>query len=179
MHVASFNYSDLPPSYFHKEDYLVEVLTKSAPKLGLSSKVWARMLANGEVALLLDGFDELTGQVNQEKFIQAIRATTAVWPTCPVIATSRPINTNQLTDIGFIRATIADFTTSEIAEFVGQWVTALFKSGSQTVTSSAYKQSLLNTLAQRPEVRRLARNPALLTSLCVVHHYKGGLPDGR
>jgi hypothetical protein len=78
----------------------------------------------------------------------------------------------------FHRADIDDFGPEEVQRFVEQWSNALFHR--QPSLGADNTRSLVAAIRGRPELRELAKNPVMLTCLCVIHYNEEGeLPSGR
>jgi len=141
---------------------------------------WARWLAGDEAILLLDGLDEVADLVLRDRVLAIVRSACEIWPKCQVIVTSRPILVEAMTaaPLCFHQAEIAEFDQDEVLRFVEQWSKALYHR--QESLSAENTRSLLAALRDRPELLKLARNPVMLTCLCVIHYNeRGELPSGQ
>ncbi len=142
---------------------------------------WQQMLEDGAALLLLDGLDEVAQERMRDRLFAIFRDVCTRWR-CPLVVTSRPIDTTPLADMGFQVAVIEPFGDKEIRTFVDRWVAALH-CASKTVAmdhvGQRYRDRLLEAIVTVPRVRRLATNPVMLTCLCVVHWNQGRLPEGR
>jgi len=82
-------------------------------------------------------------------------------------------------------ATLADFETvrigefgkSEVAAFLDRWAGILFRKNAAAATS--YRTALLDALKAVPEIRRMSRNPLMLTALAVIQYNEKKLPEQR
>ncbi|MCP3963403.1 MAG: SUMF1/EgtB/PvdO family nonheme iron enzyme [bacterium] len=147
----------------------------------VSRAAWQTMFENGSAILLLDGLDEVAEESVRERLFEVFRDACRQWK-CPIVVTSRPIQTAALREMGFESATIEPFGDGEIRTFIDHWVAALHSAESAEDLrgeGERYRDDLLEAITERPRVRRLATNPVMLTCLCVVHWNEGRLPEGR
>lgn len=138
---------------------------------------WDALLKDGRAMLLLDGLDEVADPMLRARVFRIFKDACANWPRSQIVVTSRPIDLKHLRALRFHEATIGPLGASEVACFVEQWSTALFQG--KTTRSETHGQALLAALRERPEIRRLATNPVMLTCLCVIHWNEGHMPEGR
>ena len=167
--------------------WLLDVLTRSCEEDDhpVSAEQWRQLIEDGEAILLLDGLDEAAEENVRERVLRVVRDAAKRWP-CPMVVTSRPIDTAPLKEMGFHTTSIEPFGDREIRIFVDHWVAALHSAdgdevGTETQSGEAesYRQTLTDAIVDRSRVRRLAANPVMLTCLCVVHWNEGQLPEGR
>ena len=130
--------------------------------------------------LILDGLDEAANTSVHERVVKIIRSACKQWSGCRIIVTSRPFGVEGLLvrGHGFHRAEIDDFGPEEIELFVGKWSRAIYARAQKSAGKSA--RNLLEAIRDREDLRKLARNPVMLTCLCVIHYNGDGkLPHGR
>jgi formylglycine-generating enzyme required for sulfatase activity len=73
---------------------------------------------------------------------------------------------------------LAPFDDKKISKFITAWYTAhVPKPFSREVAEE--RRGALQQAVQRPELRRLAGNPMLLTDMALLHTHRGRLPDDR
>jgi hypothetical protein len=148
---------------------------------GIERQGWRMLLEQGGAFLLLDGLDEIADERLRQRVFEVVRDAVRRW-SCPMVATSRPIGTAALHEMGFHCVTVAPFGKVEIRAFVDHWVAALYAVDDPQALAgegAQYRSSLLSAVFDLPRVRRLAANPVMLTCLCVVHWNEGRLPEGR
>jgi len=144
-------------------------------------EAWSRRLEGGEAILLLDGLDEVADEGLRARIFEVFRDAAGHWK-CPIVVTSRPIQTTALREMGFHLATVEPFGEAEIRTFIDHWVAALYVADSPETLSGEgerYRADLVRAICDLPRIRRLATNPVMLTCLCVVHWNEGHLPEGR
>ncbi len=164
--------------------WLLDLLEQTSRdnEYSVSRHAWMTMMLGGSSAiLLLDGLDEVADESLRERIFDIFRDACRHWK-CPIVVTSRPIQTDALREMGFHRATIEPFREREIRTFIKRWVAALYSAESPRDIrgeGKRYRTDLLKAITERPRVRLLATNPVMLTCLCVVHWNEGRLPEGR
>ncbi|MCP4693423.1 MAG: hypothetical protein GY859_35620, partial [Desulfobacterales bacterium] len=75
-------------------------------------------------------------------------------------------------------AHIDAFGKEEIVEFLDRWASALFPSAEER-RRKAYLPELKSAVLNAPRIRKMAKNPVMLTCLCVVHWNEKRLPEGK
>lgn len=147
----------------------------------IDHETWRRLLEEGEAILLLDGLDEVADENTRDRIFRVFLDASRYWK-CPIVVTSRPIQTAALRDMGFHVTMVEPFSETEIRTFIDHWVTALYAADSPEALKGEgerYRSALMEAICDLPRIRRLATNPVMLTCLCVVHWNEGHLPEGR
>lgn len=142
---------------------------------------WQKLFEEGKVWLLLDGLDEVDDLALRERVFTIARDAITQWPG-PVVVASRPFQTETMTAMGFRVAVVEPFRPQEIQTFLEYWSYALYRQDKALAMrgkAERYRERLEGAILSRPKVRALARNPVMLTCLCVVHWNRGDLPDVR
>ncbi len=145
---------------------------------GLTDAFLEQQLTDGRVLLLLDGLDEAPSESERENISRLIRQAVRVFDGCRFVVTSRPAAYHEdvvLDDFDQVR--IDHLQDQAIAEFLGRWYGALFHDSPRQARE--HHVQLLEAMRQRPDIRRLARNPVMLTALGVVHWNEQRLPEQR
>lgn len=142
---------------------------------------WDERLRRGDAVLLLDGLDEVADEARRQRVFDLLDDAMTFWPRCRVIVTSRPFSLEELLRRQFHREVVAPFDAGQVHDYVRRWVAALYADpAARPMPQEDYTARLFTALRDRPEIRRLAENPVMLTCLCVVHwHRQGSLPEGR
>jgi len=136
----------------------------------------ADMLDHGRVALLLDGLDEVADREQRGCILAAVRGLLQHYGGGLVAITTRPFGYKAMAKLpGMATARIDDFGTPEIEEFLRRWVRLL--PGQQR--QGRYQELLRRAIIDDLNIRRMARNPVMLTCLCVVHWNERRLPEGK
>ncbi len=80
---------------------------------------------------------------------------------------------------GFEHARIDPLSDEAVKTFLSHWCKALYRESRPALPWPKHCSELLLALQARPEIRRLARNPVMLTALAVVHWNERRLPEQR
>lgn len=166
------------------ERWVLDLLDHLSTRNGwtISRSAWERELHKGRAVLLFDGLDEVADPSLRRRLFDVFRAALGAWPKCRVVVTTRPIDTTPVETLGFAKATVAELSTNDIRRFLAGWVAGLYgqELGHMDPASSEYRSKLEGAICTRPEIRRIAHNPVMLTCLCVIHwNERKELPEGR
>ena len=127
--------------------------------------------------LLIDGLDEAPNAALRQRIIRIVEACAARYPDCRYVVTSRPAAlADGFTPAGFATARIDDLSDEAIQGFLGKWCAALCSDEHQR---AKHLESLTTAIRAKPEIRRMGRNPVMLTALAVVHWHEGRMPENR
>jgi formylglycine-generating enzyme required for sulfatase activity len=158
-----------------------------AQNLSSSSKPILELLEQGKAAVFLDGLDEVPTREQRIFVRDAVEAFAKRYPnnrflvTCRVLSYQPPKSRNEpdLRLKNVPEFELAPFDDEKISAFIDGWYGEL--SNLRTVSPDEAKDSVerLKTAVRRPELRRLAPNPLLLTVMALVNTHKGRLPDAR
>ncbi len=134
---------------------------------------------SGGCALLLDGLDEVAEEYVRSKIVDVVNSILSHWGDNLIVISSRPFGYHDIADIETITTAHIDaFGKKEIIEFLDRWCRALFQAGDGT-SLSEYLPALQEAIVDSAPIRKLARNPVMLTCLCVVHWNERKLPHGK
>ena len=168
------------PASDDSPEWLICFLTKLAREnaWGLGQDFFVQQLTGGACILLLDGLDEAHSERNRKLLSRLIGRCAAAYERCRFIITSRPkAYAGETILIGFDRVNVEALTEDSIRVFLRRWCDEVFRE-----TPSAGERhlaGLLEALDARPEIRRMATNPVMLTALAVVHWNEKRIPDQR
>ena len=137
-------------------------------------------LVDGRVLLVFDGLDEVPEQ--QRAVVRlAIRALLGTYRSLQrVIVTCRKrsyVGTAVLPS--FTPHTLAPFDETKIKNFVAAWYHAQVSLGRMTAAKAADNMADLQRAALAQDLRELAGNPMLLTTMAIIHQRQVGLPKER
>jgi len=139
----------------------------------------ARALDRGKALLLLDGLDEVVGRTGRERVLSLVADALQRWGKGRLVVSSRPFDYGGVAGLEAIEtATVADFGPEQVTEFLRRWVKALYPDG-QIPEDDPYLPTLQAALSETAHIRQMARNPVMLTCLCVVHWNERRLPEGK
>jgi formylglycine-generating enzyme required for sulfatase activity len=144
----------------------------------LDRRFFEERLRNGNAILLLDGLDEAPGRTVQETLSKLIENAAQAFPNCRIVVTSRPAAYRSgvvLSD--FAHVSIESLEEEGIEAFLTRWCELLYPQNSSE--AMRHYRELQTALQGRAEIRRLARNPVMLTALAVVHWNEKRLPEQR
>ncbi|MEX0972112.1 MAG: NACHT domain-containing protein [Solirubrobacterales bacterium] len=150
------------------------------PELAESfAELIANALQSGQILLLIDGLDEVSDAGNRLAFVRKMRTFLSVYPNVGLLVTSREPGFRSVAG-----ALSSICTWYRLAEFVDTDIHQLTKAWHATVVGRSPKvageaEELAQTIVATDRVRRLARNPLLLTTLLLVKRWVGDLPRKR
>lgn len=128
--------------------------------------------------VLMDGLDEAPDTKIRERIARLFENATQRFRECRFVVTTRPGAYQGLATLaGFEQFRIDDLSDEAVEQFLKHWSAALHPSNA--ADAKAHCGELLNALRARPEIRRMARNPVMLTALAVVHWNERRLPEQR
>lgn len=97
---------------------------------------------------------------------------------CRFVVTSRPAAyTADVLLPDFAHAKIDDLSDESVETFLSKWCEAIYIDSPHS--AGEHCEELLSSLRARREIRRMARNPVMLTALAVVHWNERRLPEQR
>ena len=140
--------------------------------------VLAARLDEGRCALLLDGLDEVTEPALRDRIVALVAAVLHRWGRNLVVVTSRPHGYEAVEALRGVRAVhVDDFEEDDIRAFLARWTAGL--DADLAAAERASRAELEAAVVGVPHIRRMARNPVMLTCLCVIHWNEKALPEGK
>jgi hypothetical protein len=136
-------------------------------------------LRTGKVLLLIDGLDEIANSKDRMRFVLQLRTFVATYPNVALVLTSRKAGFRA---VGGAVSNICrwyeldDFSADDIHQLTRAWHATVIGESEKTEREA---DSLATTIIETDRVRRLARNPLLLTTLLLVKRWVGDLPRKR
>jgi len=178
--LRALDWAHLPPP----ED-LVRVVANSVIAQG-SQHVLPGLLDRGDVLMMFDGLDEVPA-AHLRQVEEWVASYITRYPECRFIVASRPTGYRRrvLAGLGFADFELCPLTERQVRAFVRQWAAAAAMAEGATRAEAEQQadptaQELLNCARANAYVMRLAENPLLLSTLCLVQKYEGGdLPNRR
>jgi len=144
---------------------------------GTSEEFFRRLLSDGSL-VLLDGLDEAPDRTEREQLAKLFENATRAYGACRFAVTTRPqAYSGEAVLAGFEHRHIAPLEPEAIETFLKRWSEALFPQDADRAAKHAAE--LAKAVQGRVEIRRLARNPVMLTALAVVHWHEKRLPEQR
>ena len=138
-------------------------------------------LEKGTAVVVFDGLDEVVSADQRRRVLGLIRQFVERYSACRMIATCRtlPYLQSGVKLDGFDEFTLAPFDEDKIREFIRAWYTELLEVKVLNVDQAATLRGNHLTAVGRPDLKRLAGNPLLLTVMAVVNTHRGRLPNAR
>ncbi|MCA8948736.1 MAG: SUMF1/EgtB/PvdO family nonheme iron enzyme [Planctomycetes bacterium] len=185
LSAASLALSMQQPS--EREDnrhWLLDLLVKycSDNRIAVDGSTFEALFSAGDAFVLIDGLDEVADEELRRRVFTVFDDVCTHWISCPFVVTSRPIQTSELrTTHGFTHTAIEPFRRAQMDAFLQRFAAALHGNERERpdADGDAYLAELRSAILQRRDMRLLAENPVMITSLCVVHWNDGQLPRGR
>jgi hypothetical protein len=146
--------------------------------LGLSPQFMSETLEKGRCLLLLDGLDEVPNGRDTDLLVRLLEKAAQAYRQTRFIVTTRPsAYAGPRVLPSFEIAHIELLEDSAIETFLERWCSALVPESAASATR--HFAELSDALRSVPEIRRMARNPVMLTALAVVHWNERQLPEQR
>jgi formylglycine-generating enzyme required for sulfatase activity len=187
QHIEAAHKRGLGPTTLASPAWLGHYLASRCEETGISLDEGffrARLESDGSdsapdsALILLDGLDEAPSDPDRELLAALIRGAARAYGKCRFVVTSRPAAySGDAVLPGFVQARIDDLEDEAIDVFLKRWCKALFQES--PAQAQSHHAELQGALRSRVEIRRLARNPVMLTALAVVHWHEKRLPEQR
>lgn len=157
-------------------EWLAEFLQDREKKWKLDAPFFREQL-DGGCLLLVDGLDEMPDRAHRKTMARLLEAAAREYAKTQIVATSRPPAYGGETVIpGFATIQIGPLEDDAIETFVTNWCRILYQGGEK---AGAHQAELLAAIRSKPEIRKLAENPVMLTALAALHWSRTRLPDQR
>ncbi|MFN7920408.1 MAG: NACHT domain-containing protein [Bryobacteraceae bacterium] len=141
---------------------------------GLTADYFKAKLRAGECHVLIDGLDETPDEASRERIARLIRESADSFDKCRFAVTSRP--EGKVAIRGFEEALIDDLEPEAIRAFLAKLAGFLYSS--DEVKERQFRDDLKQAV-KSGEIRKMARNPVMLTALAVLQHNNIKLPERR
>jgi predicted NACHT family NTPase len=142
---------------------------------GLPADYFRAELQAGRCSVLIDGLDETPDDLSRERLAKLIREAAAAFDGCRFVVTSRP--EGKVSIAGFEEALIADLEPQAILAFLAKLAKQLYNDDENR--ERIFREDLEAAVNGRPEIRKMTRNPVMLTALAVLQHNNVKLPEKR
>ena len=145
---------------------------------GLDEDFFRKAIHNGDAILLLDGLDEAPDRKERETLARMFETAVADHEKCRFVVTTRPRAYEGLAVLsGFAEAQVEPFEPEAVDTFLRHWSAGLFPKNPRG--AEEHRSELADALKAKPEIRRMARNPVMLTALAALYWNDKRLPDQR
>jgi formylglycine-generating enzyme required for sulfatase activity len=144
-----------------------------------------REITAGRALLLLDGLDEVPADARGQPLaivVQAIGSLAAATRPSRLLVTCRVLDYEQPQRKlpSWPVETLISFSEQLRQTFIGHWYAVLARlERPLNGDPAALRERLQTAVRERPELRRLAGNPLLLTMMTLLNAYEGRLPEER
>jgi formylglycine-generating enzyme required for sulfatase activity len=150
--------------------------------LGFVTDVLREALEQGEILLLMDGFDEVPPEV-LPVVRDSIQHCVNTYPNGRYIVTCRVSAYNlpqwRLPEKRFPRTGLVPFEDHQIDRFADAWYSEVSGGGHIAGVLAGERAERLKRAVRRSDLRSLASNPMLLTVMALLHTFRGELPEAR
>jgi formylglycine-generating enzyme required for sulfatase activity/energy-coupling factor transporter ATP-binding protein EcfA2 len=168
------------PNHYNAAEWVIHYLAdrSKTEEWDLSADFFREQCKSGKALFLFDGLDEAPGRNMRERVSDIIEHAVRSYDTCTVIVSSRPgAYVGRAVLDAFAHCTIAALEEEGIRTFLHLWSKALHQDDERK--GREYAEELLRAVSAKPEIRRMAVNPVMLTALAVLYWNDKRLPDQR
>lgn len=167
---------------------LIEKATASRDRANLMPDGWIeRQMKRGRVLLMLDGLDEAEPELRDGRIFPWLQKLCLDYSNCGFVVSSRPVGypVGALRSLGFVESDLLDFGDAEIGEYTRHWCTAIRLARNDPeeearLEGEAEGVQILESFKGHQHISNLARNPLMLSAVCLVNYFEGGqLPRDR
>ena len=167
---------------------LVGKATASNERATLMPQGWIdRMMNAGRILFLLDGLDETEPELRDQRLIPWLLELNSDFPNCHFLVSSRPVGypPGLLRTVEFAECDLLDFDSSEMGQYARHWCTAVRLAQNEPEQEARFEgakegDDIIAGFTGHPYIRDLARNPLMLSAICLVRYFEGGeLPKDR
>jgi formylglycine-generating enzyme required for sulfatase activity len=133
------------------------------------------------VVVLLDGLDEVDA-ARRKAVVEAVDDFARTHPHNRYLVTCRVyayLSEREWELPGFATYTLAPFNEEQIDHFVGAWYAELARLRRMETGEAETRAARLRQAVRQPDLRGLAERPLLLTTMALLHTYRGQLPEDR
>jgi formylglycine-generating enzyme required for sulfatase activity len=142
---------------------------------GLGADYFRARLIAGGCHLLIDGLDETPDEPQRERLAKLIHEAAAAFDGCRFVVTSRPEGKVPIPD--FEEVLIGDLEPEAIRAFLAKLAKQLYPT--DETRERMFREDLEAAVNGRREIRKMTRNPVMLTALAVLQHNNVKLPEKR
>ncbi len=167
---------------------LIAGATGSKDNSALMPPGWLdRQMKRGRVLFMLDGLDETEPDLRDRCVIPWLQSICQRYPHCRYLISSRPVGYPEgtLSKLEFAECDLLDFEEPQIAEYTRHWCAAVRLARNEPEKEARREgktdgEQIVAQFGRNPYIRHLARNPLMLSAVCLVNYFEHGqLPDDR
>jgi NACHT domain len=183
LRVRQLNLRNLPEG-----SALIEKATASKDRADLMPKGWIdRQMSAGRVLFMLDGLDETEPDLLKQYLLPWLFELLKKYPKCHYLISSRPVGypPGLLHTSKFVECDLLDFDNSQIQDYTCHWCTSVRLARNELEAEARCEgevdgEKIVKGFQEHPYIRHLARNPLMLSAICLVNYFEGGrLPEDR
>lgn len=178
----------LDPRGLPHGDALVEKATASRDIAALMPEGWLdRQMQQGRVLLMLDGLDETEPELRDRHLLPWLKELCKRYKRCRYLVSSRPVGyaPGDMRVLEFNECDLLDFQPGAVLEYARHWCTAVRLARNEPEEEArregaADGDTIVRGFEGHPYIANLARNPLMLSAICLVNYFEGGhLPQDR
>lgn len=178
----------LDPKKLPRDAALIQRATESQDRAALMPNKWLdRHMRAGRVLFMLDGLDETDVELRDRYVLPWLLRLIDNYPDCGYVISSRPVGypAGLLRKLKFVECDLLDFDEPEIGEYTRHWCTAVHLAQQEHEDEARREgdregREIVEGFKGHPYIRDLARNPLMLSAICLVNYFEGGeLPQDR
>ena len=167
---------------------LIEKATVSKDRADLMPQGWIeRQMKAGRVLFMLDGLDETEPELRDKFLLPWLFELLKQYPKCHYLISSRPVDypSGLLRTGEFVESELLDFNDAQIQDYTCHWCTAVRLARNEPEEEARREgeqdgRKIVEGFKEHPYIRNLARNPLMLSAICLVNYFEGGrLPEDR
>ena len=144
----------------------------------LDAAFFTERLARGPSLLFIDGLDEAPNDKSRQAIARLIEQAAKAWQNTRIAVTSRPrAYQDEVMLAGFGHAKVGPLEPEAIRTFLRRWSTALFLN--DNARARKHSDDLISAVESRREIRVIASNPVMLTTLALLHWNERRMPQQR
>jgi NACHT domain/NACHT N-terminal Helical domain 1 len=160
----------------------------SADRASLMPIGWTeRQLQDGKILLMVDGLDEVEPTALEGKVLPWISALIKKYPRCRYVLSSRPVayKSDKVGTHKFAICELCDFDPDQMKAYSRNWCIARRLARNEPEDEARIEGAheggaIVDSFADHPYIHDLARNPLMLSAICLVNFFEGGrLPEDR
>ncbi|MCH8310929.1 MAG: NACHT domain-containing protein [Chloroflexi bacterium] len=144
-------------------------------------------MKQGKVLFMVDGLDETEPHLRDQYVLPWLLDLVRKYPLCRFIVSSRPVGypAGALTKYEFTECDLLEFTPDQVSEYTKRWCTSVLLAQNQPEDEARREgetdgQQIVSGFTDNPYINDLARNPLMLSAICLVNYFEGGrLPEDR
>jgi len=154
----------------------MELQSKSDYQIKPPTGAFEYLLLNGRAVVIFDGLDELLETNHRQKITNDIEAFCNLYPSVPVLVTSREVGYEQapLSEDRFETYSLAPFNEAQITEYVTKWFSV-----DDELTPTQREQKSESFLKESAIVPDLRSNPLMLALMCNIYRGENYIPQNR